>query len=136
MEVTVNLWAVLVAAMVNMFVGFMWYGPLFGKKWKHLMGFTNESMKNMPLSAMQAVCLGLATAFLMAYVLGYFGSFLGVYSLAGAWKLAFWIWLGFFVTNTASSFIWDGKPFRLFILNAGEQLVSLFLMAIVLVMWQ
>ncbi|MCE9548794.1 DUF1761 domain-containing protein [Candidatus Nomurabacteria bacterium] len=135
MQITVNLWAVLVAAIVHMAVGFFWYGPLFGKTWKHLMGFTNESMKHMKLTPHQSIAMGFVTAFIMAYVLGYLGLLLGVFGVAGAWKLAFWMWLGFLVTNTASSYIWEGKPFKLFLLNASAQLVSLFLMALVLVTW-
>lgn len=135
MEITVNLWAVLVAAIAYMAVGAIWYGPLFGKKWRHLMGLTQEEMKHMPLTSGQAMCLGFVTAFIMAYVLGYLGLMLGVMGFVGAWKLAFWIWLGFLMTVSAGSFIWEGKPFKLFLLNSAAQLISLFLMAIILVMW-
>lgn len=42
---SVNWLAVLVASLAAFAVGFVWYGPLFGKKWASLHGFTEESMK-------------------------------------------------------------------------------------------
>ncbi|MDP9249437.1 MAG: DUF1761 domain-containing protein [bacterium] len=136
MEISVNFWAVLLAAIVNMAVGFAWYGPLFGKFWKRLMGFTDESMKSMPLSAAQASVGGFITALIMAYVLGHFVNLVDATGLDGAWQLAFWIWLGFQMTVSAGSFLWEGKPLRLFLLNSAEQLVAMFLMAVILVLWR
>ena len=135
MEFTINYWAVLAAGVVYMVVGFLWYGPVFGKTWKDLMGFTDESMKSMKLGQMQAMFLGFVMALIMAYVLAMYVDASGILDVAGAFGLVFWIWFGFIFTVLAGSFLWEGKPFKLFILNAAEQLVALFLMAVVLVMW-
>ena len=133
---TINILAVLVAAVVSMVVGSLWYGPVFGKMWKGLMGFTDESMKSMKMSMMQAMVGGFITALVMAYVLARFAIISGAMGVMGAFNLAFWIWLGFTATVAAGGFLWEGKPFKLFLLNAAEQLVALFLMALVLVFWQ
>src|SRR3989344_3042591 len=134
MEVSINWLAVLIAAVVNMIVGSLWYGPIFGRAWKRMMGLTDESMKSMRLSAMQAMAGGFITAIVMAYVLAHFVAVNGVADMSGALELAFWIWLGFMATVTAGSFLWENKPFKLFVLNAAEQLVALVLMAMVMVM--
>ena len=34
----INYWAVLVCAVLAMALGFLWYGPLFGKKWMNIVG--------------------------------------------------------------------------------------------------
>ena len=136
MQTTITIWTVLAAAAVNMIVGFIWYGPLFGKMWKKLMGFTDVHMKSMRLSVAQAILLGCVTAVAMSYVLGHFVVFEGVTDVGRAWELAFWLWLGFFATTTAGSFIWEGKPFKLFLLNTAEQLVALFLMTLVFALWR
>ncbi|CAM1349563.1 DUF1761 domain-containing protein [Tenacibaculum insulae] len=55
------------AAVVPMIIGFVWYGPLFGKAWMKEMGFTEESLKggNMALIfGLSYVC-----SFLIAFVL-------------------------------------------------------------------
>ena len=133
---SINFWAVVVAAVVNMVVGMLWYGPVFGKLWKSLMGFTDEGMRKMPLTPMQAMSGGVVTSLLMAYVLARFSMLAGAAGVSGAFQLAFWVWLGFTATVAAGGFLWEGKPFQLFVLNVAEQLVALFLMALVLVFWQ
>ncbi len=41
----------LVASLIPTIIGFIWYGPLFGKTWMSITGMTEEKMKsaNMPL---------------------------------------------------------------------------------------
>ena len=134
MDISISWVAVFVAAVANMAVGFVWYGPLFGKMWQSLMGFNEESMKNMPLTAKQAISGGFVTALIMSYVLAHFAYLSGVDTVSGGLQLAFWVWLGFIATASASSFLWEGKPFKLFVLNAVEQLVALSLMVCV-ILW-
>ena len=46
MALEVNYLAVLVAAIVNMVVGALWYSPLlFGKAWMKLTGFNKKQLK-------------------------------------------------------------------------------------------
>jgi len=135
MDIAINYWSVLAAAVVNMIVGMIWYGPVFGKTWQKLMGFTEESMKNMPLSPMQAMIGGLVSALIMACVLSKFTIIYGAVGVAGAWGLAFMIWFGFYMTETAGSWLWEGRSFKLFLFNASERLVALFAMLLVLVLW-
>jgi len=132
MEVTINYFAVLLAGVANMVVGFLWYGPLFGKMWKGMMGFTDESIKSMPMKPMTSMVWGLVVSFVMAYVLAYFMGMLGIMDLGSAMKLACLIWVGFLATNTIGSYLWEGKPLKLFILNAAQQFVAIHVMAAVL----
>ena len=39
MELNLNMAAILVAVVVNFFIGFIWYTPLFGKIWGKEMGY-------------------------------------------------------------------------------------------------
>lgn len=41
-----NYYILFLAALVPMVIGFIWYGPLFGKPWMNIMGFTEESLKD------------------------------------------------------------------------------------------
>lgn len=141
-EITVNYLAVLGAAVANMVVGMLWYGPLFGKKWRELMGFTNESMKKMKMTPMQVMVGGFITAFIMAFILAHdayvWGVFYGtsVAPVTFALQLAFWIWLGYVATTQAGSVLWEGKSWKLFFLNAANTLISLVAMALVLTFWK
>ncbi len=136
MEITVNYWAVLVAGLIYMGVGAIWYGPLFGKMWMKLVGITEESMKKMPLTPIQSMVGGLVTALIMACTLSKLAVIYGAMGVVGAWSMAFFVWFGFMMPNTASSFLWEGKPLKLFLINASMQLVAMFLMALVLVLWR
>ncbi|MEK7569589.1 MAG: DUF1761 domain-containing protein [Patescibacteria group bacterium] len=134
-DIAINYWAVLVAAIVNFVVGWLWYGPLFGKMWKGLMGMTDESMKAMAMKPMTAMFWGFVSSLVLAYVLVHFVVMAGAVGIAGAFSLAFWLWLGFMATQSIGVYLWEGKPFKLFVLCAGYQLVATFLAALVLVLW-
>ena len=41
----INYLAVVVAAIVNMALGSLWYGPIFGKAWIKMMKFSESDMK-------------------------------------------------------------------------------------------
>ncbi len=125
MEIMVNYWAVLAAAVVSMVLGCLWYGPLFGKQWQKLMGFTPKSMKNMPLTPAKAMTLGFITALIMAYVISIFADYTAATTFGTGAKLGFWLWLGIAAPLEAGSFLWEGKPLRLFLINGSHWLVAL-----------
>ncbi|MBI4095076.1 MAG: DUF1761 domain-containing protein [Candidatus Liptonbacteria bacterium] len=133
---TINYISVFVAAVAAFAFGAIWYGPLFGKQWMAMMGFTKESMKMMKLTPAQAMGLGFVTAIIVAYVLAYFAAALGVQGASGALSLAFLVWLGFVATTLMGSFLWEGKPFKLFAFNAVYQLISFSIMSLIVVLWQ
>ena len=141
MGIVINYTAVIVAAIASMAVGFVWYGPLFGKSWIALSGITPDKMEGMKKKGMtKTYVIGLIMLFLMAYVLATNGyvwqAYMSFSGLNAAFNLAFWPWLGFFVPLLVGGVLWEGKPWKLFALNAGYYLVTLFVMACILVYWQ
>ncbi len=132
----VSLPAVIGAAIASFLIGWIWYGPLFGKMWRHLIGLSLEDMKKMKLSPLIASLGGVVTALLMAYVLAHgiaFGNaYLGTEGVEGALQGAFWYWIGFAVPLTSGAFLWEGKSWKLWALNAGYYLVALMAMGFVL----
>lgn len=134
--VFINYWAVLGAAVANMIVGSLWYGPLFGKTWMKLMGFTPDSMRSMKMTPAQAMFGGFITALVMAYVLAHLVSLIGIVERSDGLRLAFWTWLGLVATTQIGSVLWEGKSFKLFLLNTAQSLVSIAVMVWVLVRWQ
>lgn len=137
--VPIDYLAVFGAAVFALILGALWYGPVFGAKWKAMMGFTDESMRSMALSPLQAMAGGFVTALAMAYILAKaIALFLATYPMTGVDVVmtgplfGFWAWLGFAMPITAGVFLWEGKPFRLWVLNAGYYLVSLLGMGAIL----
>ncbi|QHI37714.1 hypothetical protein IMCC3317_30950 [Kordia antarctica] len=61
----VNWIALVVAALSTLVIGFLWYGPLFGKAWMKETGMTEEKAKqgNMPLRLGLSVVLAFVAVF-------------------------------------------------------------------------
>lgn len=135
-EVTINYWALIVAALANMIVGMLWYGPLFGKKWMQLVGITADGMKSMAMKPWQAMIGGLINSLIIAYVLLFFTVTWVTPDIGGALFGAFWIWLGFVATTQIGSFLWEGKPITLFLINTSYSLVAYGVMSAILVLWR
>ncbi len=136
MEVPINYVAVLLAVVAAVIIGVLWYGPLFGKAWMNLMGFTAESMKAMKMSRTGAFIGIIVMSFLTAYVLAHglvFGNaYLGMSGVGSSMMGAFWYWLGFAVPLTAGSYLWEGRSWKLWALNAAYYLVSFLVMGAIL----
>ena len=62
-----NFYIFFLAALVPMIIGFVWYGPLFGKAWMNQMGFTEESLKGTNMLKTLLICYVLS--FLIAFAL-------------------------------------------------------------------
>lgn len=132
----VNLGVVLVAALATMALGFLWYSPvLFGKPWMALMGKTDADMPEMKKKATKAYALSFIGALVMAYVLAHFVDYVGATTVSDGLQLGFWIWLGFAATIGYTDVLFGGKPFKLFLINTGYQLVELLLMGVILAVW-
>ena len=143
MEVPINYLAVLASGVAAMILGSLWYGPLFGKQWIALMGFDQQTVAEMQAKGMQAMWKNYALMFvgalIMAYVLAHglvFGNaYLGTGGISGGLQGAFWYWLGFIAPVTLGVILWDGKPWKLWFLNAGYYLALLLVMSVILALW-
>lgn len=63
----ISLWAVLIAASVPFIVGFLWYGPVFGKAWQKEAGLSDKDLKNAPTA--QVFGISFLANLVMVYVL-------------------------------------------------------------------
>ena len=136
MEIHINYLAVLACGVASMFIGFLWYGPLFGRFWMSLMGFTEKNMNEAKAKGMgKTYAIAMAMSLLTAFILAHFVSVWNAASLQGAFEIAFWTWLGFYVTTAVNSVLWEGKSWKLYFLNISNQFVTLFVNALILVFW-
>lgn len=118
--VEVNLVAVVAAGIVSLIIGFLWYGPLFGKKWAQYMGMKTDNMgKGMAKSAI----IGLITAIITAYILAQFIAFAGAADITAGAAIGVLAWLGFNATVLLGSVLWEKRPTGLYLLNTIHYLV-------------
>ncbi|PIR44746.1 MAG: hypothetical protein COV10_02580 [Candidatus Vogelbacteria bacterium CG10_big_fil_rev_8_21_14_0_10_51_16] len=133
-----NWYAVVGAAVLAMVLGFLWYGPLFGKQWMAMMGFTCEHVEEAKKKGVgKSYALMALGSLLMAYVLSWTVLSVGmIRPLLGVTHVGllagFWSWLGFVAPITLGSVLWEGKPWKLWALNSGYYLVALCMMGVLL----
>src|SRR5674476_1576798 len=98
----INLWAVLIAAIVKVIIGSFWYSPLIlGKSWMHENGFTEEDFKKGHPLWLMAV-LSLFFAFIAALAMAFFITpQSGIASGAGMGAIVSIVWISASKANTA-----------------------------------
>ena len=137
MNVPVNYVAVLVASLASMVLGFVWFGPLFGKEWMKLSGQTDEKMKSAKNKGMEKLyALQLVGSLVMNYVLAhalvFASSYMHVSGTSAGLSVGFWNWLGFIAPVSLGMVLWDGKPWKLYFLTNAYQLVNLLVAGVIL----
>jgi len=134
----INYLAVIVAGLIPMVIGAIWYGPLFGKKWMDLMGKSEEELKagfNPAKSYGVTFVMAIITAYVMAHVLAAWGDAYGTEGLVAGIQTGFWIWLGFVLTIGWQRVAFENVNMTLWMLNTLYNLVTLILMGILLAVW-
>lgn len=138
--VDVNYLAVLAGGIVSMILGALWYGPLFSKQWIALSGITLEKMeegkKKMVTGYLITFIGALLMTYLFSHILAFAQSYMDKEGLMSGLSTGFWIWIGFVAPVTLGSTLWEGKPWKLYFLNNGYNLIQLLLIGMILAIWK
>ncbi len=133
---SISLLGVLGAMVLSIAIGFIWYGPLFGKQWIGLMGWKPEEADKKKQQGMGTSYMMLAIASLVsAYILGNFVRIAGAVTAWEGFTVGLWASIGFAAPILLSAVLWEGKPWKLYILNVGYQLVAWCAMGALLAIW-
>jgi|SRR5581483_1147250 len=137
----VNYLTVVGAAIANVGLGFLWYGPLFGRPRLVMLGVTQEIAKAQQVIVNKRTIYALLffISLVSAYILQHFVVFADWYlNISGVWAgviTGFWSWLGFVAPVTIGPVLIKEKPWKLWILHNGYYLASLLMMGIILAKW-
>jgi hypothetical protein len=137
---SMNLPAIIVAALAIFVFGWLWYGPLFGKAWAAEMKIPMDGKPPAGVMA-RGMILMLVGNLLLSYVF---------YSNAQAWQMVmpdasnllfgfmggFFIWLGFFLPQNLSKLAWESNSMRLFWINTVHAFLSLQIVAMIFSHWR
>src|SRR3989338_7746645 len=123
--VDVNYFAVLAGAVANMVLGFLWFGPIFGKQWMKLMGVKSNKMSKdqeakMPMTYSTSFALAIVMSFVMAIVI----DFAYANTLILGAKIGFMCWLGFVLATHANSALFENKPKEQVMISTGYYLIA------------
>jgi hypothetical protein len=134
----VNYWAVLVSAVASMVVGFLVYGPLFGKQFMSAMGMDKMS-PDQQAAMRKSAGLKYFYQFLASLVMFYVLAGLIVWNFPtegakGGLIMAFWVWIGFIVPLKFGDSLWGGKM-TLFWIGIFNMLVTLLVGGAIIGAW-
>lgn len=139
-QIEPNFVAVAVAVVLNFFLGYAWYTPLFGKIWARELGFAADHAAQGAALA-KGLLANSAGCFLIALVLGnniaaWTPSTWGIADAAvspisQALEAAFFTWLGFFVPPLLNGLAWEKRGWKLTGIHGGYYFVSLLVAALV-----
>ncbi len=126
----VNLLALATATILAFIASSLWYSPLlFGRQFIELSGIP-QSQPN----AMKAL-LELIRTSILAYVIARLLLMLNIADWKGALRLGLWLWIGFPVILLTGSMLWQNVPWQLAAIHAGDWLIMLTLIPVVLAAW-
>lgn len=127
----VNYLAMFIAALASFVFGFLYYMPNMytGKKWMELAG--TQDVK--PEGAAWRMPVGFISTLVMVYVLARILEYAAAVTYGAAIGIAVLVWAGFIGTTTLGSFLWERKPFSLWILNNIYNVIGAVIMAVILI---
>jgi di/tricarboxylate transporter len=135
----VNYYAILVCGILAMVFGYLWYGPLFGKKWLQVVGATKldlEARKKMEANVWKLYLLQFLLALFQVWVLAYY---IQGWEEASGLTNALWIWAAFVVPVIAGTAMWNNDSAKIswtrFLLQAGYQLICFVAFGLILGAW-
>ncbi len=131
-DVIINWYAIIAATLVGFAVGFVWYGPLFGKAWMKEIGLTEEDAKN----GNMAKIFGFTAIFqfIMAYCLAmFFGNNVDAMDGALYGFLAGFAWVSLSIGVNA---LYEQRSFKYILITGGFWSVVFTLMGLIIGAWR
>lgn len=126
----INFLAAIIASFTGLILGYLWYSVFFAKLWQKLSGVTNKQLENgMAKRAIGSYLLTLVMSLNLAAFIGpnetpMFGLFAGFAAGFG------WIAMSF-----GSNYLFEHRPLKLFLINAGYNTILLSIMGLIIGMF-
>ena len=130
-----NYLAMLASVVAAFFFGGLWYGPLFGRTWGTIMGM-DMSKKTCAKDMIKPMALQIIGCVLTVYVMADFLRGPIDPNPMGGLFLSLTIWIGFYVPLQLNKVGWEMRPWKLFIINAGHDLINLLIIGQILANWR
>lgn len=130
----INWWAVLVAALVKIVLGAVWYSPIaFLPQWMTAVGIDEAHMKR---AFPKAIAIDIVGALVMAFVMLHGVHYSGAHTVSQGAAIGFFNWLGYIGLVTIGQVIYENRPMRYWLINNIYLLISLVIMGAILAIWQ
>lgn len=133
--VEINYWAVLACGVISMIIGFVWYSPmLMGRTWMEEIEKTEADMKK-GFNPFKTYGLAFICNLFIAFSLAQLMAHTDAFTVAGGIRLAFLCWFGFILAPMVINSLFEGKSFKLLLVDSGHHLIVILVFGIVLGAW-
>jgi len=133
LDVHINLFAIIVAAIASYVIAALWYALIFRKQWQKLSAIND--MKPSALNAVLSLVGSVVMSFVLFHLIVFSNGYLHVSGIAGGLIGGFHGWLGFVAPVTLMTKLYEKKPWGLWLLDNGFWLISLLVMGSILSVW-
>ncbi len=128
----INYWAVVVAAVAAFVVSLVWY-IVFGKELAKVSATFAEAMqKRQPWKMLVVIVQSLVIALVLAYLIRLIG---GVDWL-GDLRVGILLWIGLSAMQWVGSILWENVPLKMAAIHAGDWLVKLVVITVIVGLWR
>ena len=127
--------AVVVTSVAAIATSSVWY-IVFGKARIELLGKEPGASVDTTKPQPARMAVEIVRTLVVTCVLAHFVVLLGITGWISAVKLGLWLWIGFPFMILVGSVLWDKVPWELAAIHAGDWLVKLLVMAIILGAWR
>jgi hypothetical protein len=113
---------VVISAAAQCFLGALWYGVIFKKSWRKLVGLADDQKPKNQIAGVVASLIGcFLLSFVLAHILGWAAS---ITAMDGA-AIGIVCWFGFMGPPLFVQHVFENRPANLFALNAGYWLMAM-----------
>ncbi|MCT9819355.1 DUF1761 domain-containing protein [Microbacterium sp. W1N] len=132
----INYWAVLIATVLAMGVGALWYSKaLFVDRWQRLARIEPRENPSIAIPMLVALAVTFLTAWVLAGSVAIAWHFYGGGYLGAALVTGLTLWAGFTAARVITHDVFEGRPSQLTVLTIGQELVSVIVMSLVIGLW-
>ena len=144
----ISIVGIVIAAVANIIVGMLWYGPVMGNQWMEAVGKKKEELVAKGSDYAFSIVSALITATFLSFLISY--AFVNAqliptaealgedFILSGAWGdivtaiiVSVFVWLVASLPLLVNRKVWEGTNLNLVLINGVHNLVSLLVMGII-----
>jgi len=131
----INYWAVVVAWLINVVIGALWYSPAgFGKRWEKHTGI--DIMKIPEKEATKTIGFVALSAVFQAVALAVVINSLNATTATNGLLIGLVLWLGFTAATTVGVTLYSLRSWKFWWLNSSYFLVVMAINSVILAIWR
>ncbi len=134
---SLNYLAIIVGIIINQAIGAAWYSAL-GKPWMAGVGLTMEDVEAMKGTARQWYPFVVAAVSALVFTLGLAVVIqgMGAEGVVDGLILGLVAAIGFIATSYATTYSFEGRSLKIFLINTGYPVISYGIIGVLLAVWQ